>query len=673
MDQPRSSEAVATVAGGGPFSSFRKFLFGPPKDIRDPRIFHHVSLIAFLAWVGLGADGLSSSCYGPEEAFLALGHHQFLALFLAVLTAVTVFVISASYSQIIELFPTGGGGYLVASLLLGPYVGLVSGCALLVDYVLTISISIASGADALFSFLPITWQAWKLWTSTAAIIFLIVLNLRGVRESVLTLVPIFVAFVVTHLLMIVYALTANAGNLPDVVRGTAAETHRTVSSLGLFATLVILLRAFSLGGGTFTGIEAVSNGLQILRAPKVETGKRTMRYMSISLAFTAAGLLISFLLIGVRHEAGRTLNATLFYSMTENWMLGGFHFGRFLVMFTLLSESALLFVAAQAGFLDGPRVLANMAIDFWVPTRFAHLSDRLVTQDGVLVMGASALATLFLTRGDVATLVVLYSINVFLTFSLSQLGMVIHWWQVRAEEPRWLRKLVVNGVGLSFTALILVVTLVLKFGAGGWVTSLMTGATIALCLVVRRHYSGVHTAVRRLDDTLINVAFPPEVVPPARQIDPAAPTAILMVGGFNGLGLHSLLSIHRCFPNYFKNVVFLEVGIVDSSRFKGRHEVRRLEKAVQDDLREYEKFARNMGFYAESAYRLGTDAVAELEQLCLEVSKRFPRVTFFAGKLVLGRETFFERYLHNQTAAKIERRLQVAGLHTVVMPIKATV
>jgi len=290
-----------------------------------------------------------------------------------------------------------------------------------------------------------------------------------------------------------------------------------------------------------------------------------------------------------------------------------------------------------------------------------------------LVMGASALATLFLTRGDVATLVVLYSINVFLTFSLSQLGMVIHWWQVRAEEPRWVRKLVVNGVGLSFTAMILVVTLVLKFGAGGWVTSLMTGATIALCLVVRRHYAGVLTAVRRLDDTLINVAFPPEVVPPARQIDPAAPTAILMVGGFNGLGLHSLLSIHRCFPNYFKNVVFLEVGIVDSSRFKGRHEVRRLEKAVQDDLREYEKFAGNMGFYAESAYRLGTDAVAELEQLCLEVSKRFARVTFFAGKLVLGRETFFERYLHNQTAAKIERRLQVAGLHTVVMPIKATV
>src|SRR5947207_10856049 len=174
MDSRGADEAAAAPAGGGALTRLRKLLFGPPKNIRDPRVFHHVSLIAFLAWVGLGADGLSSSCYGPEEAFLALGEHHYLALFLAVLTAVTVFVISASYSQIIELFPSGGGGYLVASHLLGPHVGLVSGCALLVDYVLTISISIASGADALFSFLPMAWVSAKLWTAALAIALMIV-------------------------------------------------------------------------------------------------------------------------------------------------------------------------------------------------------------------------------------------------------------------------------------------------------------------------------------------------------------------------------------------------------------------------------------------------------------------------------------------------------------------
>jgi len=142
--------------------SLKDILLGKPKDPLDPKVFHQISLVAFLAWVGLGADGLSSSAYGPEEAYLALGQHFYLALPLAILMAATVFIISASYSQIIELFPTGGGGYLVATKLLGARAGLVSGSALVVDYMLTITISIASGADAIFSFLPTSWQHYKL-------------------------------------------------------------------------------------------------------------------------------------------------------------------------------------------------------------------------------------------------------------------------------------------------------------------------------------------------------------------------------------------------------------------------------------------------------------------------------------------------------------------------------
>ena len=138
----------------GRWSRIRRALLGAPRDIEDPRTFHTISLIAFLAWVGLGADGLSSTAYGPDEAFRALGDHTYLAVFLALATAVTVFIISYAYSRIIEHFPSGGGGYVVAAQILGPRVGVVSGAALLVDYVLTISISIASGADAIFSFLP---------------------------------------------------------------------------------------------------------------------------------------------------------------------------------------------------------------------------------------------------------------------------------------------------------------------------------------------------------------------------------------------------------------------------------------------------------------------------------------------------------------------------------------
>src|SRR5580692_3497239 len=160
-------------------------LIGKSRDLSDQSLFHKLSLIAFFAWVGLGADGLSSSCYGPEETFKALNGHVYLSLIVAAAAVVTVFVISASYSQIIELFPTGGGGYLVASKLLSPTLGVVSGCALLIDYVLTITISIASGADAFFSLVPPNWLPWKLTFSVAGLVLLTFLNLRGVKESVL--------------------------------------------------------------------------------------------------------------------------------------------------------------------------------------------------------------------------------------------------------------------------------------------------------------------------------------------------------------------------------------------------------------------------------------------------------------------------------------------------------
>src|SRR5258708_26134578 len=173
----------------------KQLVFGKAKDPLDPRVFHNLSLIAFFAWIGLGADGLSSSCYGPEEAFLSLGPHSHLALWLALAVMGTVFLLSASYSQIIEYFPSGGGGYLVATKLLGPVPGVVSGCALLVDYILTIAISIASAIDAIFSFLPHELLPWKFTAAMVCLILLIVLNLRGVKESVVILTPIFLVFV----------------------------------------------------------------------------------------------------------------------------------------------------------------------------------------------------------------------------------------------------------------------------------------------------------------------------------------------------------------------------------------------------------------------------------------------------------------------------------------------
>jgi amino acid transporter len=649
-------------------SKLRALLIGGPKNLFDPRIHQHLALIAFFAWVGLGSDGLSSSCYGPEEVFRQLGEHRHLALYLVAAMVATVFLISASYSHIIQQFPSGGGGYLVATKLLGATPGVISGSALVVDYVLTIAISVAAGCDAIFSFVPGQWHGLELLAEYAVVAWLILLNLRGVKESVYVLTPIFLAFIVSHVALIGFGILRHAGDLGRLLPAMVQETHGAVSQLGLLGVGVIVLRAFSLGGGTYTGIEAVSNGVAILREPRVENGKKTMLYMATSLAFTAGGILLCYLLNQVQFESGKTLNASLWELLTRGWRIGAFDVGPAIVTLTLVSEGALLFVAAQTGFLDGPRTLAAMSTDEWVPKRFKNLSERLVTQNGVLSMGLAAAAVLYYTKGAVTLLVVMYSINVFLTFTLSQLGMARHWLQVRKEVGHWRRRFVINAVGALVTAVILVVTTALKFREGGWVTLLATGALVALCFAIRRHYHQVRHHLASLDETLLNLPLPEPRA--AAQPTEAGPTAIVLVEGYNGLGVHTLLSAQRLFPRHFKNFVFVTVGLVDSARFKGVDELGALEQQVRSDLERYDKFAQRLGLYAEHRHAIGTDLVQELETLCIELMKEFRRPVVFAGQLVFERENLFTRTLHHGTVFSIQRRLQFVGIQVIVLPIR---
>lgn len=226
----------------------RSLVLGKPRDVKDPKIFQHVSLVAFLAWIGLGADGLSSSAYGPDEAYRALGHHQHLSVFLVFMMAITIAVISIAYSNLIQHFPGGGGGYLVATKLLGEKAGVVSGCALLVDYVLTITVSVASGCDQLWNFFPAPLAHWKLPAEMLVLVFLIVLNLRGAKESVTFLAPIFIVFVGTHLFAIIYVCLSHAGALPSVFSGATFDFRNSVSTMGFWPLAFILLRAYSMGG-----------------------------------------------------------------------------------------------------------------------------------------------------------------------------------------------------------------------------------------------------------------------------------------------------------------------------------------------------------------------------------------------------------------------------------------
>jgi amino acid transporter len=622
---------------------------------------HNLTLIAFFAWIGLGSDGISSSCYGPEEAFRNLQGHTSLAIFVAIGSVLTILIISSSYNQIIKLFPHGGGGYLVGSKLLSPTTGMISGSALIIDYVLTITISVSSGADAIFSYFPSGLQPYKLAFAVSGVCFLILLNLRGVKESVISLAPIFIVFITTHVIAILYGIIVKSSDFAAVAGQTTREIHSTVSEFGPFATFLIILRAYTMGAGTYTGIEAVSNGMPILREPKVATARKTMILMAMSLSFMVLGLMVCYMLFNVRLDTHKTLNAVLFNDLTAGW--GPFWSGGF-VLIALISEAALLLVAAQTGFIDGPRIMANMAIDHWFPKRFASLSDRLVTMNGVLLMGTASVILMVISKGSVALLVVLYSINVFITFTISQVGMVKHWWLMRKTEHRWMQKLTINGIGLILSFFILLSVIILKFRQGGWITLVITGLLIFLALIIKRHYFNTALKLQKLRlkafkeiEELIGQRPCADRSIKKVRFDRYGKTAIILVSGFGGTGL-------------YQNIVFVRVGILNSKIYKGTVELEHFKKQVKEDGEKYVTVANQFGLYGKSIWTIGTDPVNEIYRIVKRIRPRLSGAAFFGGQLVFSKTFYLSKLLHNHTIFSIQRRFFKFGIPIVIFPIR---
>ncbi len=654
------------MANGSSLKKFRDLLLGKSLDPLNPQTRHNIALAAFLAWIGLGADGISSSCYGPEEAYLALGSHTQLGIYLALATACTVFIIALAYNQVIELFPSGGGGYKVATRLLGSHAGLVSGAALMVDYVLTIAISVASGTDALFSLLPDTLHSLKLGCEIGLIILLIVLNLRGMKESIRLLLPIFLGFIITHALLITYGIFAHAEGLPALIPDSIQETTSLAQETSWIFVASLFLRAYSLGGGTYTGIEAVSNNVNKLAEPRTRTGKLTMLYMALSLAFTAGGIIVLYLLWQVQHVEGQTLNAVTFEAIIGTLGMPDWLSGSTLAL-VLALEAGLLLVAANTGFLGGPAVMANMAADSWVPRQFRQLSSRLVTQNGILVMGVSALLILVWSNGDVSLLVVLYSINVFLTFTLSLLGLSVHWWRERRGVRSWKRKLALSLLGLAVTGSILIITLVEKFTEGGWVTVMITGLVVTLCLVIRKHYEETRAKLREAEKIFAQSV---KIDPGSPQkLDPALPTAIVMVDEHRGVGIHTIMWVLRLFPGHFKNFIFLTAGEVDTQSFDSDATIRTMQYKTENVLCYYAGFCRSQGLNTSWRMAYGTDPVTILDQLAQETIAEYPNSVCFAAKLIFARDNLFLRWLHNQTPLDMQRRLHLRGQQMVILPM----
>jgi amino acid transporter len=648
-------------------SQFKELVVGKPLNALNPKIKEHIALISIIAWIGLGADGLSSSAYGPEEAFIALGTHTSVAIYIAIATVITVFLISLSYSQVIELFPNGGGGYKAASSLLGAKLGMISGSALIIDYILTIAVSTASGIDAIFSLIPPQFSYYKVLVELGVITLLITLNLRGVKESIYVLGPIFLGFLVTHITLISFGIYFHHSGLSNVLPEAHTELHSMTHSIGLIAVIAIVLRSFSLGGGTYTGLESVSNNVNILAEPRVRTGKLTMLYMAISLSFVASGIIILYLLWHAVPIENKTLNAVVFNSiinsigMNHQWLTA-----------ILFFEAALLFVGANTGFVGCSSVMANMAVDKWLPRQFRELSNRLVTQNGILMCGIAAGLILIWADGKVSILVVLYSINVFLTFSMSLLGLSKYWIQNR-DKKKWYLKLIITTIGFMVCATILIITTVVKFTEGAWFTIIITSIIIILCALIKRHYKKVEKKLQEAEivfadkfnyDNHSDTTFIPVE-------NKAAKTAVFFVSKHYGAGLHTILSVKRMFPNVFTNFVFLTSGEIDSESLSTDEIYKSgYRRDLNSIIDRYRLFCTKHDLPSDGLFSYGVDEAAELIKLSAYIEQDYSDCVFFASKLIFVDENWWSRILHNNTVTFLQHKLHIAGRQMVILPMK---
>jgi hypothetical protein len=328
-------------------------------------------------------------------------------------------------------------------------------------------------------------------------------------------------------------------------------------------------------------------------------------------------------------------------------------------------EAGLLFIAANAGFAAGPSVLANMAVDGWLPNRFRYLSSRLVVQNGLLLLGVGALLMLFLTNGKITMLVVLYSINVFITFSLSLLSVTIYWIRHRAS-PHWGWHMLLSAFACLVTTSILMITIYYKFLSGGWVTLAITSTIVFICFLIKRHYNNIATKLAAFDHTL---QMPIEAGQYARHaINPTLPTAIIFVNNVS-VGMHSLLSVMRIFPGQFKNFIFLTAGTVDIESFSGQEELEKMQDQVNKKLDYFVKYCSQYELPAEGYAAFGTDPIVELEHLADKVSAHYPRAVFFASTLVFKNENIITRLLHNHTPLLLQHYLHLNGKELMILPM----
>jgi amino acid transporter len=464
--------------------AFKRVLLGRPLATREQR---HQLLPKWMALPVFSSDPLSSVAYATEEMMLVLslaGAATFgLVTPLAMAVALLLIVVVTSYRQTVRAYPTGGGAYIVARQNLGDVPGLTAAGALLVDYVLTVSVSIAAGVAAITSAVP-ALLSYRAEVAIGFVLLVMFANLRGVKEAGAVFAAPTYAFIVTMGVLIVSGLAECAGGCPAV---PFADLEQPEAEGTL--TLFLVLHAFSSGSTALTGIEAVSNGVPAFRYPQSRNAAATLGIMGVVAVSLFLG--ISFL---ATHLEGMVVFEGVPRTVTSQ--IAGAVFGPASPGFYLVQvvTAAILILAANTAFQDFPRLSSVLAADRFLPRQFLARGDRLVFSNGIVVLSVLAIVLLIVFNAEVSRLIQLYVVGVFTSFTLSQAGMVRHWLATR--EPRWRRSLTINAVGATTTGVVLVIVAYTKFAAGAWIVILAVPIFVFAMQRIHRHYQRIGEALR---------------------------------------------------------------------------------------------------------------------------------------------------------------------------------
>ncbi len=461
----------------------KRVLFGrplPSDRLEEERLNKKTALAV------LSSDAISSVAYATEQTLLVLAVLGTAALsYIVPISAVIVgllVLVALSYRQTVFAYPNGGGSYTVSKDNIGTGAGLVAAAALLTDYILTVAVSISGGVAAITSAYP-GLIAHTVPLCIASIFLLMVVNLRGVRESGIAFsVPTYVFIVIMLALIgtgIVRLLTGHeAAPLAQAIRvdTVSASQHATSFPIG-FALTFLILRGFAEGCVAMTGTEAISNGVGAFRRPSSKNAATTLGWMAAILAVFFLGTS----LLAKHYHVMPAAHETVLSQLGRNIFGGGALY--FILQYATF---AILVLAANTAFADFPRLSSILARDGYMPRQFAARGDRLAFSNGIIVLALIAMLLVTLFRGDTSALIPLYAIGVFVCFSLSQAGMVIHW--LRARDEGWLWKAVLNGVGAIATAAVSIIQVVTKFTHGAWIVVLIIPLIILMLRKIHAHY-----------------------------------------------------------------------------------------------------------------------------------------------------------------------------------------